>query len=212
MPFPFLACVAGLRQALSSGAGGRGDVFLRPPQSPERAQGSPAKIGIEIQQSAQGFTVSRSEQGHTLFKIQASKAVQFKQGGRTELHDVTITLYGRDSSRFDQIYGADFEYDPQSGDIMGKGEVQMDLEANPEGLTHPDQAPPKELKILSHLTTSNLLFNQKTGNAVTPRRKWSSAFPKPTGPPSASATWRIQHVLTLQSRLKSTSTGQTPPG
>src|SRR6266446_8115611 len=44
----------------------------------------PAKIGIEVQQSAQGFTVSRSEQGHTLFKVQASKAVQFKQGGRTE--------------------------------------------------------------------------------------------------------------------------------
>lgn len=90
----------------------------------------PARIGLEIQQSAQGFTVSRSEQGHTLFKVQASKAVQFKSGGRAELHDVTITLYGRDSSRFDQIYGADFEYDPQSGDVIGKGEVQMDLEAN----------------------------------------------------------------------------------
>jgi lipopolysaccharide export system protein LptA len=59
----------------------------------------PGKIGIEVQQSAQGFTVSRSEQGHTLFKVQASKAVQFKQGGRAELHDVTITLYGRDSNR-----------------------------------------------------------------------------------------------------------------
>ena len=127
----------------------------------------PAKIGIEIQQSAQGFTVSRSEQGHTLFKIQASKAVQYKEGGRAELHDVTITLYGRDSSRFDQIYGADFEYDPQSGDVIGKGQVQMDLEANPEGLIHPDQATPKELKNPIHLTTTNLLFNQKTGNALT---------------------------------------------
>ena len=35
--------------------------------------------------------------------------------------------------RFDQIYGADFEFDPQSGDVVGKGQVQMDLEANPEG-------------------------------------------------------------------------------
>ena len=127
----------------------------------------PAKIGIEIQQSAQGFTVSRSEQGHTVFKIQASKAVQYKSGGRAELHDVTITLYGRDSSRFDQIYGADFEYDPQSGDVIGKGQVQMDLEANPEGMIHPDQATPKELKNPVHLTTTNLLFNQKTGNAHT---------------------------------------------
>jgi lipopolysaccharide export system protein LptA len=54
----------------------------------------PTKIGIEIQQSAKGFTVSRSEQGHTIFKIEASKAVQYKQGGHAELHDVTITLYG----------------------------------------------------------------------------------------------------------------------
>src|SRR5207245_8593020 len=106
----------------------------------------PKKIGFEVQQSAQGFTVSRSAQGHTLFKIQASKAVQFKQGGRAELRDVTITLYGRDSSRFDQIYGADFEYDPRSGDVMGKGEVQMDLEAKPEGLAKTDQAATKALK------------------------------------------------------------------
>ncbi len=69
----------------------------------------PTKIGIEIQQSAQGFTISKSEQGRTIFKLQASKAVQFKQGARAELHDVTITLYGRDSSRFDQVYGKEFE-------------------------------------------------------------------------------------------------------
>jgi len=77
----------------------------------------PGKIGVEIQQSAQGFTMSKSEQGRTLFKIQASKAIQYKEGGRAELHDVSITLYGRDAARFDQIYGTDFEYDPKSGDV-----------------------------------------------------------------------------------------------
>jgi lipopolysaccharide export system protein LptA len=161
----------------------------------------PAKIGIEVQQSAQGFTVSRSEQGHTLFKVQASKAVQFKQGGRTELHDVTITLYGRDSSRFDQIYGADFEYDPQSGDIVGKGEVQMDLEANPEGLAHSDQAPPKELKNPIHLTTSNLLFNQKTGNAATPERVEFS-IPEANGSAVGLSYVADTAILTLHSAVE----------
>src|SRR6185295_8620232 len=127
----------------------------------------PAKIGIEIQQSAKGFTVSRSEQGHTIFKIEASKAVQYKQGGHAALHDVTITLYGRDSSRFDQIYGSDFEYDPQSGDVIAKGEVQIDLEANPQGLSAPDQTTPQELKNPVHLVTSGLVFNQNSGNAQT---------------------------------------------
>jgi len=128
----------------------------------------PGRIGIEIQESAEGFTISKSEQGHTLFKLQASKAVQFKQGGRAELHDVTITLYGRDSSRFDQVYGEAFEYDPQSGNVASKGEVSIDLQANPQGILHPDQAMPKELKNPIHLKTSNLVFNKNAGDAWTP--------------------------------------------
>ena len=169
----------------------------------------PGKIGLEVQQSAQGFTVSRSEQGHTLFKVQASKAVQFKEGGRTELHDVTITLYGRDSARFDQIYGADFEYDPQSGDVVGKGQVQMDLEANPEGLLHPDQAPPKELKNPIHLTTTNLLFNQKTGNAST-QEKVEFSIPQASGSAVGLSYAASTTVLTLQSQVDVDFHGATP--
>jgi lipopolysaccharide export system protein LptA len=127
----------------------------------------PDKIGIEIQQTAQGFSVSKSEQGRTLFKMEASKAVQFKDGGRTELHDVRITVYGRDSSRYDQLYGSDFEYDPHSGDAVAQGEVQIDLNANPGGATQPDQSAPEQLKDAIHLKTSGLVFNQKTGNAYT---------------------------------------------
>jgi lipopolysaccharide export system protein LptA len=127
----------------------------------------PEKIGIEIQQTAQGFSVSKSEQGRTLFKMEASKAVQFKDGGRTELHNVRITVYGRDSSRYDQLYGSDFEYDPHSGDAVAQGEVQIDLNANPGGATQPDQAAPQQLKGAIHLKTSGLVFNQKTGNAFT---------------------------------------------
>ncbi len=169
----------------------------------------PAKIGVEIQQSAKGFTVSRSEQGHTIFKIEASKAVQYKSGGRAELHDVTITLYGRDSSRFDQIYGADFEYDPQSGDVMGKGQVQMDLEANPEGIIHPDQATPKELKNPIHLTTTNLLFNQKTGNART-QEKVDFSLPQAKGSSIGLSYVANTTVLTLQSQVDVNFNGATP--
>src|SRR5258708_24927378 len=127
----------------------------------------PGKIGLEIQQSAQGFSISKSEQGRTLYKIQASKAIQYKQGGRAELHDVTITLYGSDSSRYDQIYGAAFDYDPQSGDVTSKGEVQIDLQANPAGVANADPAAPTELKNPIHLKTTDLVFNQKTVDAYT---------------------------------------------
>ena len=117
----------------------------------------PGKIGINIQQSAQGFTISKSEQGRTLFKLQASRAVQFKQSGQIELHNVAITLYGRDSSRFDQVYGEDFEYDQQSGDVTSKGEVSIDLQANPEGILNPDQAPPEGTE------KSSAFENHRTG-------------------------------------------------
>jgi len=127
----------------------------------------PSKLGVEIQRTAHGFTLSKSEQGRTLFKLQASRAVQFKEGDRAELHEVTITLYGRDSSRFDQVYGQQFEYDQQSGNVTSQGEVSIDLQSNPQGMLNPDQETPRELKNPIHLKTTNLVFNQKTGDAAT---------------------------------------------
>src|SRR5271167_3555478 len=160
----------------------------------------PEKIGLEIKQSATGFTVSKSQQGRTLLTVQASKAVQFKQGGRAALHDVQITLYGSDSSRFDQIRGNDFEYDQQSGNVIAKGEVQIDLQSNPEGLLNPDQSPPTELKNPIHLKTSGLIFNQNTGDAHTKERV---DFDLPEGSGSAIGVnyGAKASVLTLQSQV-----------
>jgi lipopolysaccharide export system protein LptA len=130
----------------------------------------PGKIGYDIKQTATGFQFSKSDGGRTLFTIQASDLKEFKLNGRAELHHVTILLYGRDSSRFDQIYGDDFTYDQRSGDVMAKGDVQIDLEANPAGLTGPDQGTPKELKNPIHLKTRDLVFNRESGNASTAAR------------------------------------------
>ena len=161
----------------------------------------PEKIGLEIQQSAKGFTISKSEQGRTIFKIEASKAVQFKQGGHAELHDVAITVYGRDSSRYDQIYGSDFEYDQQSGDVTAQGEVQIDLVANPGGALNPDQAPPKELKNPIHLKTSGLVFNQKTGDASTKQRV-DFRLPQASGSAVGAIYVAKTNLLTLESQVR----------
>ncbi|MGZ4820337.1 MAG: LptA/OstA family protein [Terriglobales bacterium] len=133
-------------------------------------QDIPKKLGVDIQQSTQGFSISKSEAGRTLFTIHASRAVQFKETGKAELRDVSIIVYGRESNRYDQIYGSDFEYDPQSGEVTAKGEVEFDLEGNAEGPLNPDQAVPAELKNPIHLKTSGLLFNAKTGLASTKER------------------------------------------
>jgi lipopolysaccharide export system protein LptA len=169
----------------------------------------PGKIGINIQQSAQGFTISKSEQGRTLFKLQASRAVQFKQSGQIELHNVAITLYGRDSSRFDQVYGEDFEYDQQSGEISSKGEVSIDLQANPAGILNPDQAPPKELKNPLHLKTTGLIFNQKTGNAWTPN-EIDFSVPQASGSAVGAEYIASAGTLTLKSQVRVAVNGPTP--
>ena len=125
----------------------------------------PAKIGLNIQQTAEGFSISKSVEGRTLFTVSASKAVQFKGGGHAELHNVKIVVYGKDAGRFDQITGDDFEYDPASGDVSAKGAVRIDLEANPEGMRHSDQTPPEKTRDPIHVETNGLVFNRNTGNA-----------------------------------------------
>ena len=127
----------------------------------------PQQLGFDIQQTSDGFSLSKSEAGRTIYTIRASKAVQFKAGGHADLRNVHIVVYGRTHDRFDQIYGNQFTYDPQSGDINAMGEVHIDLQGNAEGPLKPDQAPPDELKNPLHLLTHSLTFNQKTGIAQT---------------------------------------------
>jgi lipopolysaccharide export system protein LptA len=169
----------------------------------------PEKIGLDIEQTSEGFTISKSDHGRTLFKIQASKAIQLKQGGRAELHDVTITLYGRDSGRFDRIYGKIFDYDPSSGDVIGRGQVEMDLQSNPGGSTDPDQAPPKDLRNPLHINTSGLTFNQKTGDAHTDE-KVDFDVPQASGSSVGAAYEAKNNVLTLKSQVLILLAGHTP--
>ncbi|MGB6249199.1 MAG: LPS export ABC transporter periplasmic protein LptC [Terriglobales bacterium] len=125
----------------------------------------PAKLGLDIQQTAEGFSISKSTEGRTQFTISASKAVQFKAGGLADLHNVKIVIYGKDGSRFDRVVGDDFEYDPVSGNVTAKGRVLIDLEANPEGIRHSDQSPPEKTRTPLHLETDGLVFNKNTGDA-----------------------------------------------
>lgn len=127
----------------------------------------PQKLGLDIQQTSEGFSLSKSEGGRTLYTIRASKTVQFKSGGNAELNNVHVVVYGKTHDRYDQIYGDKFTYNPQTGDVVGSGEVDIDLQGYAEGPQKPDQAPPEELKNPLHLKTSSLTFNQKTGLAHT---------------------------------------------
>lgn len=130
----------------------------------------PNKIGYDIKQTANGFQFSKSDGKRTLFTVQAGNVKEFKLNGRAELHNVSIVLYGRDSSRYDRIYGEDFSYDQKTGQVSAKGEVQIDLMANPTGLVSPDQSTPRQARNPIHLDTRDLIFNKDTGDAETDAR------------------------------------------
>jgi len=129
-----------------------------------------SKLPYDISQTADGFQYSQSDGKRTLFRIQATDVREFKLNGDAELHNVKIVLYGRDSSRFDRISGDDFAFNQKTGDVIAKGEVQIDLVGNPAGLTGPDQSAPQEFKNPIHLRTRDLVFNKNTGDAATDAR------------------------------------------
>lgn len=164
------------------------------------------KIPAELARSVKGFTFSKSQGGHTLFTIHAARAEQFKESQRAALHDVNIVVYGRQSDRFDQIYGSDFEYDPQSGEIVAKGDVDIDLETDSTGATRLDQgSPPRELKNPIHLKTSGLTFNRNTGFAQT-KEKIEFRMPQANGSAVGATYDSHSNLLSLQSAVRFVTT------
>jgi lipopolysaccharide export system protein LptA len=199
----------------------------------------PGKLGIDIQQTADGFTYSQSSQGHTLYTVHASKLFQYKSGGHATLHDVEITLYGAPgSNRADKIYGSEFDYDKTAGIVSAKGEVQIDLSglgndtgngaangaangtangaangtgnktgsatkpaaavtANPSPANPEDGNPPQQT---IHIKTSGLIFNQKTGDAVTSQHTEFS-LPKAAGSSTGASYNSKTGLLVLDSQV-----------
>ena len=170
----------------------------------------PGKIAENIARSGTGFTYSQSEGGRTLFTIHAANFQQYKEpgraeGGKAELHDVSIIVYGREDNRSDQIYGSDFVYDPDSGDVTANGEVRIDLAADATVSASSAQAPGTGNKNLIHVKTSGLTFNRKSGIAQT-REKIEFRIPGASGSALGARYDSHDSVLTLKSAVKIVTT------
>ncbi|HVI08110.1 MAG TPA: LPS export ABC transporter periplasmic protein LptC, partial [Candidatus Binatia bacterium] len=166
----------------------------------------PNKLGIEIKQTANGFQFSKSDGKRTQFTVQAGSVKQFKLDGSAELRNVSIILYGRDSSRFDRISGDAFSYDKKTGDVIGRGDVQIDLHANPSGQSSPDLSAPERLKNPIHLKTRDLVFNQNSGDAYTDARV-DFTTPQATGWAVGAHYAGKNNTLTIVSQIHVTLTG-----
>jgi lipopolysaccharide export system protein LptA len=147
----------------------------------------PKRLGIDIEQEANGVTYTQSSQGHTLFKIHASKVVQLKND-HAVLHDVQIELYGADGNRVDRIEGNEFEYDQKEGTATAAGPVEITLmrpgeapaiapkatqqqAARDKSKGHPLAAAAQAAANSEiHVKTSGLTFDQKSEVATTAQR------------------------------------------
>ena len=87
----------------------------------------PNKLGINIEQQADGVNYTQTRKGKTIFKIHAARAVTMKMGGKTLLHDVKIDLYGEDGKSADTIAGSEFEYDAKGGVATAAGAVEITM-------------------------------------------------------------------------------------
>ena len=161
----------------------------------------PKTIPGNVEKSGRGFTFSQSEGGRTLFTIRAASFQQYKAGGKAELQDVSIIVYGRDQDRSDQIYGSQFSYDQKTGDITAQGEVRIDLDVNSAGAPEANQGPAQETRNVVHVKTSGLTFNKNTGLASTDQ---PIEFRIPTASGSARGALYDSHkgVLTLKSSVR----------
>ncbi|HET9085945.1 MAG TPA: LPS export ABC transporter periplasmic protein LptC [Acidobacteriaceae bacterium] len=126
------------------------------------AQDLPAHLGVQIQQSTQGFVLSKTEKGRTIFTLHASRALAFKSGGRVLLHNVHIDVYNEEGQA-DTIAGRDFQYDRNSQIVESQGEAQIALHTPHNGTA---AASGKNAGQVIRVTTHGLVFNQKTGIAT----------------------------------------------
>ncbi len=150
----------------------------------------PQKLGLNIQEEANGFVYTHEVRGRTLYKIRASKQIQLKRDGKVflQLHEVNIELYAEDGSRVDRIAGDEFEYDPNSGIAKAVGPVEITLmkptiapAIAPKATADRMLAPKQQntpLASAAHsaaggeiqVKTSGLIFDRNSGQASTAER------------------------------------------
>jgi lipopolysaccharide export system protein LptA len=153
-------------------------------RSPFNRRDLPKRLGIDIQQEANGFTHAEFRSGRAMFKITASKVEQLKDD-RFRLHTVKIEMYGIDNAGTDRIEGNEFEYDQKTGIAEAAGPVEITLMRPGKDMNQPSGTVPVPANIDKpknavdgtrsnsseiHVRTSGLSFDQNSGVASTSQR------------------------------------------
>ncbi len=126
------------------------------------AQNAPEPVPVTVQKRSESFSFSKVEGDRTLYTVRASQATEFREGGKSLLEDVWITIYGRQGQRFDNIHTRECDYLPADGRVVCAGEVSIDLESAEEARASPGAS-------AIRIRTAHITFDRESGEAWTDR-------------------------------------------
>ena len=118
-----------------------------------------ASVPPTVQERSAAFSLSKVEGDRTEFTVRASHATEYIEGGRSELEEVWVTVYGQDEQRFDNFHTHACEYVEPTGNLSCAGDVEIDLESAADARVHPGSQ-------VIHIKTSHVSFNRATGLAA----------------------------------------------
>jgi lipopolysaccharide export system protein LptA len=128
-------------------------------QARQSAKAAPPPVPPTVQQRSTEFSFSKVEGNQTQFVVRASRATEFREGGRSLLEDVWVTAFGDSGARSDQLRTRTCEYFPQASNITCAEEVRIDLQSADR------ESDPSARAV--QIITSGLSFNYQTGIART---------------------------------------------
>lgn len=127
-------------------------------QHARTVRSAPPAVPTTVQQQSMKFGLSKASGEHTLFQVEASHATAFTQGNRNVLEDVAITIFGQHGDRRDRIHTGECDYFSDSGKVVCKGDVHMELEAESDAHNRPGQQ-------VVRAETSQVTFERESGKS-----------------------------------------------
>jgi len=109
-----------------------GSLIRRTP--PAKNLPSPAP---DVNQQLSGYTFTRSDGHRPVFTVHAARTVSYQESKSTILEDVMVEIFGRKGDRGDILRTHRCEYDPQSGDFLASGPVEIELSAHSSDVPGP---------------------------------------------------------------------------
>jgi len=125
-------------------------------QHSRSVRSAPPAVPVTVQQQSQKFAFSKANGDRTLFQVEASHATAFTAGNRNVLEDVAVTMFGQQGDRQDRIRTRECEYFSDSGRVVCRGNVYVEMEAARDARERPGQQ-------MVRAETSQLTFERKTG-------------------------------------------------